>query len=66
MPRPTNRISSNGHLRESDYTELVANALLARREFFEKFTDPRRDIDDECGYPATEQITSYEYCYKSS
>lgn len=61
MPRPTNRISSNGHLRESDYTELVANALLARREFFEKFTDPRRDIDDECGYPATEQITSYEY-----
>lgn len=33
------------------FEDLVANALLARQEFLKKFMDPRRNIDDECGYP---------------
>lgn len=33
------------------FQEIVSNAMLARQEFLKKFTDPRRDIDDECGYP---------------
>lgn len=32
-------------------SELVGNAMLARQEFFRRFMDPRRDIDDECGFP---------------
>ena len=31
--------------------EVLTNALSARSEFFRKFTDPRRNLNDECGYP---------------
>ncbi len=31
--------------------ELVGNVLTSRKEFFSQFLDPRRNIDDECGYP---------------
>src|SRR5215468_10326397 len=40
------------------FQELVDNALMARQEFFNKFLDPRRDINDECGYPRTGAITA--------
>lgn len=40
------------------FEELVSNALLARKEFFNSFMDPRRDIDKECGYPALSQVSA--------
>lgn len=36
--------------------ELLANEMSMRSDFFKKFLDPRRNIDDECGYP---KVTSY-------
>lgn len=41
--------------------ELIANALLSRSNFLRQYLDPRRDINDECGYPLTESITVYNY-----
>jgi len=43
------------------FEEIVANALVSRQEFFKSFTDPRRDIDDECGYPRTETLEVEDY-----
>jgi hypothetical protein len=33
------------------FAALVANATLQRQAFFRSVTDPRRNIDQECGYP---------------
>lgn len=30
---------------------LIANELSFRREFFNRLMDPRRNLEDECGYP---------------
>lgn len=40
--------------------ELIHNALLSRSELWRRFLDPRRDIDDECGYPRGRQAVSAE------
>lgn len=34
--------------------ELSANAMMMRSDMMRQFFDPRRDIDDECGYPRSE------------
>lgn len=41
--------------------ELVGNALLSRDALFRNYLDPRRDIDDEVGYPKTDELTSRIY-----
>ena len=41
--------------------ELVGNTLLSRAQLMQKFFDPRRDIDKDCGYPATTEITIEMY-----
>ena len=33
------------------FENLVGNVMSARSELFRRLFDPRRDIDDECGYP---------------
>jgi hypothetical protein len=33
------------------FQDLVYNVLSARREFIQQLLDPRRDYDEECGYP---------------
>lgn len=33
------------------FENLVGNAMSMRSELFSKFLDPRRKIEDECGYP---------------
>lgn len=43
------------------FFEIVDNAMLGRRELLDRFLDPRRDIDDECGYPKTKNIRSQDY-----
>jgi hypothetical protein len=35
------------------FLEVVANVLSARSEFLRKFTDERRDVEKECGYPSS-------------
>lgn len=43
---------SNGDRPAIDrFEDIVANALMSRSELMKKFLDPRRDIDDECGFP---------------
>ena len=37
--------------------ELIANAIFSRSQILSKYLDPRRDIDDECGYNKTEALT---------
>ena len=41
--------------------ELISNALLARDELLGSLIDPRRDIDSECHYPATNTISAETY-----
>jgi len=44
--------------------EMVANAMLLRRELLEKLMDPRRDINKECGYPETIEVSMYAWMYE--
>jgi hypothetical protein len=41
--------------------ELISNALMARSELMSSLLDPRRDVDAECHYPATRDITPEQY-----
>ena len=43
------------------FHELANNILSSRGEFFKRIFDPRRDIDDECGYPRTNSIIEAVY-----
>lgn len=40
---------------------LVANEYTARAEYLKKLSDPRRSINDECGYPDTAGLDVNEY-----
>lgn len=42
---------------------LVMNALTTRSELLNKLFDPRRDIDEECGYPKTIGEAMYRAMY---
>lgn len=39
---------------------LIRNALATRQAWFKKFSDPRKDIESECGHP--ESIDTADYC----
>ena len=41
--------------------DMALNALLSRQEFLKNFLDERRDIDDECGYPKTNELNAAHY-----
>ncbi len=43
--------------------DMIYNQMMSRSQLIEKMLDPRRDIDAECGYPRTEEIT-YETHYR--
>lgn len=43
------------------FFELAENALTSRSQLVRSLLDPRRDIDDECGYPKSEELTVDEY-----
>ena len=47
------------------WEQLVENELTSRSKLFSHFTDPRRDIDSECGYPETKDIKleTYRHLY---
>ena len=41
--------------------KIVENAQFSRTQLMDRIFDPRRSINDECGYPNTENITIQEY-----
>lgn len=41
--------------------DIVANILSMRQQWFRQLTDPRRDIDDECGYPRNTEAIAADY-----
>lgn len=45
------------------FMEVAHNATTLRSELLRKLLDPRRDIDDECGYPKTISPDQYKVLY---
>lgn len=45
-------------------TELMTNMLLSRQALISKLTDPRRDIDKECGFPQSIDLAVYRQYYE--
>jgi DNA topoisomerase IB len=43
------------------FEEIVYNAYQSRDGFFKKFFDPRRDINDECGFPKDGELGIEHY-----
>lgn len=41
--------------------ELIGNAMTMRRQIFERYLDPRRNLFDECGYPTTGSLSARAY-----
>ena len=46
---------------QTEMEEMIHNALTSRAASMRKLLDPRRDIDDECGYPKTGDIDAEMY-----
>jgi len=61
---PSSPISNLRQGREGSIAEQVMNAtLLQRGAQIKKLLDPRRDIDDECGFPKNHELTMAQYQY---
>ncbi|MFA5056517.1 MAG: anti-CBASS Acb1 family protein [Opitutaceae bacterium] len=45
----------------NQFREIVDNASSSRSQLLQKLIDPRRDYDQECGYPDTANITPQQY-----
>lgn len=48
---------SSGIVTNREFAEMVQNAFATRRGLMDKFFDPRKDIDAECGYPRSGETT---------
>lgn len=48
---------------EQKLDDLVFNVLTQRQKLFERYADPRRDIDSECGFPTTINTHDYQKMY---
>lgn len=58
----TNQTTTNKDgLSKEELFDLVENAISSRAQLMRRFFDPRRDIDDECGYPSTSNLTAKDY-----
>lgn len=53
-------VVTNAEIQEQ-FKQLAANMEYSRTQLLRLLTDPRRDIEAECGYPETEQITIETY-----
>jgi len=54
-------MTDDNHSTRHEFSEMVGNVLMSRSDLFKAFLDPRRDIDDDCGYPKTNEITGDKY-----
>jgi hypothetical protein len=46
---------------QAKFLDLVQNEFLSRGAFIQRWMDPRRDYNRECGYPETYEITSEKW-----
>lgn len=46
------------------FEELVHNVVSLRRDLFQRYLDPRRNIDKECGFPDTMSADQYWELYQ--
>lgn len=46
---------------QARFLNLVQNEFLSRGAFIQRWMDPRRDLNKECGYPETYEITSEKW-----
>lgn len=56
--------SSNGSspvFNERVWSQMLENTSTIRKALWERLLDDRRDIDDECGYPPTGELTVQQY-----
>jgi len=60
LRRATPSANGNGFSR-SLLRDMVDNATLARSELMKRYFDPRRNLNDECGYPETDKIRGEDY-----
>lgn len=65
--RFANELAANGEQQNRERAmqfmekELVQNLQFSRARLAAAMQDPRRDINDDCGYPKTSEITSQNY-----
>lgn len=50
VPGQPNRMTDN-EVNADRFEDLLYNAMLTRSDLFRALMDPRRDLNDECGYP---------------
>lgn len=62
LGRINNRRAATNNSRGMD-PDLVWNAMTMRSDILQKMFDPRRDIDEECGYPKTVSEDQYRRMY---
>lgn len=46
---------------QREFLGIVQNEFLSRGAFIQRWMDPRRDINKECGYPETYELTSEKW-----
>lgn len=65
IPEPAKTPISNGEAdaRLREQFNLITNIMASRADLFRRMTDPKRNIDDECGFP-TGVISAREYQLK--
>tara|TARA_R110002096_G_scaffold431536_1_gene646898 strand:- start:3089 stop:4972 length:1884 start_codon:yes stop_codon:yes gene_type:complete len=61
MPPIPHRLRDKGS--STSTADLIHNALSTRSAFLKKYTDPRRDIAEECGHPREIGEADYRYMY---
>jgi hypothetical protein len=44
----------------AEFRDLAANAMSARQDWLRNLSDPRRDIEDSCGYPTLNTMVSVD------
>lgn len=64
--RKSRKVTTNTDLMANSVQRLeqmTANVLTERSNLINKMFDPRRDLDDECGYPKEVTIEQYRHLY---
>ncbi len=62
MSAPNDERDDEQLMTNTEFAEMVANITSMRKEWIDRLTDPRRDIEKECGFPAEGSfITAWYY-----
>jgi Anti-CBASS Acb1-like protein len=61
IPPNTNTTNGTSYNRSVPIEELIYNATSLRKEMFMRLMDPRRNLEDECGYPRIDTLIDAQY-----